>query len=260
MNAPIRELPLPARPVDIGAEEWALRLELAACYRLFSHLGWTEMIFNHITQRVPGDEPQFLINPYGLHYSEVTARNLVKIDLQGRVIGESAYPINPAGFVIHAAVHANRPDAHCIIHTHTIAGCAVSMQKQGLLPLNQHALQVLGEVAYHNYEGSGRSGEERGRFLANLGERHIMVLRNHGLIVIGETIGEAFILTYRMERACAMQLQFQKSGAEFNPIDDDVARAAIARGGAVSDRTDPKTLEWVALLRKLDRIDPSYKE
>ena len=240
--------------------EWRTRVDLAACYRLVELFGWSDLANTRITARIPGAPEHFLINRVDLLYDEITASSLVKIDSDGNNVEPTDAPVNRGGFAIPSAIHRARPEIACVIHTHTIAGCAVSMQKQGLLPLNQHALQVLGDVAYHDYEGSGRSGEERGRFLATLGERHIMVLRNHGLIVVGETIGEAFILTYRMERACAMQLQFQQSGAEFNPIDEAVVRAAIARGGAVSDRTDPKKLEWVALLRKLDRIDPSYKE
>ena len=171
MNAPIRELPQAARPADISAEEWALRLELAACYRLFAHLGWSEMIFNHITLRVPGAEPHFLINPYGLHYSEVTARNLVKIDLAGAVIGESAYPINPAGFVIHSAIHANRPDAHCIIHTHTTAGIAVACKKEGLAFDNFYSAQFWGRVAYHDFEGVTTDLAEQQRLVASLAQR-----------------------------------------------------------------------------------------
>src|SRR3954453_18382994 len=240
--------------------EWRTRVDLAACYRLIDLFGWSDLINTRITARIPGAPEHFLINPVGLLYDEITASSLVKIESDGNDVDPTDAPVNRGGFAIPSTIHRARPEIACVIHTNTTAGCAVSMQKQGLLPLNQHALQVLGDVAYHDYEGGGRSDEERRRFLADLGERHIMVLRNHGLIVIGETIGDAFILTYRMERACAMQLQFQQSGAEFNPIDDGIVRAAIARGGAVSDRTDPKTLEWAALLRKLDRIDPSYKE
>ena len=225
MNAPIRELPLPARPADIGADEWALRLELAACYRLFSHLGWTEMIFNHITQRVPGAEPQFLINPYGLHYSEVTARNLVKIDLQGRVIGESAYPINPAGFVIHAAIHANRPDAHCIIHTHTTAGIAVACKKEGLRYDNFYSAQFWGSVAYHDFEGVTTDIAEQERLVASLGKADVMILRSHGLLVIGPSIPEAFIRSWSLQRACEVQLAAGSMPGPNHEIPESVLRA-----------------------------------
>lgn len=238
--------------------EWQTRVELAACYRLVDLFGWSDLINTRITARVPGAPDHFLINPYGLLYEEVTASSLIKIDAAGDPVEPTDLPINSGGFAIPSAVHRARPDIACVIHTHSIAGCAVSMQKDGLLPLNQHALQVIGEVAYHDYAGSGRSPDELARFLAEFGQRHVMVLRNHGLFVIGRSIGEAFILTYRVERACAMQLAFQQSGAEFHPIDEAVVRAAAARPGGIY-RSDTMRLEWAALLRKLDRIDPGYK-
>jgi len=225
MNAPIREVPQAARPAHIGEEEWALRFELAACYRLFSHLGWTEMIFNHITQRVPGDEPQFLINPYGLHYSEVTARNLVKVELQGRVIGESEYPINPAGFVIHAAVHAHRPDAHCIIHTHTTAGIAVACKKDGLRYDNFYSAQFWGSVAYHDFEGVTTDLAEQERLVRSLGSADVMILRNHGLLVTGPSIPEAFIRSWSLQRACEVQLAAASMPGPNHEIPESVLRA-----------------------------------
>jgi len=240
--------------------EWQTRVELAACYRLVDLFGWSDLINTRITARLPGPHDHFLINPYGLLYEEITASSLVKLDAEGNNVEPSEYPVNRGGLAIPAAIHLARPEIACVIHTHTVAGCAVSMQKEGLLPLNQHALQVIGDLAYHDYHGSGRSADERARFLAELGDRHIMVLCNHGLIVVGNTIAEAFIATYRMERACAMQLAFQQSGAELRPIAEKVISAAIAKGGSVSDRADPAKLEWAALRRKLDRIDPSYKE
>ena len=206
MNSPNREFDTAGRPAQISAEEWGLRLELAACYRLFAHHGWAEMIFNHITLRVPGDEPHFLINPYGLHYTEVTARNLVKIDVDGRVIGESSYPINPAGFVIHAAVHAHRPDAHCIVHTHTTAGMAVAAKKGGLTFDNFYSAQFWGRVAYHDFEGVTTDLGEQQRLVASLGRADVMILRNHGLIVIAPTVPAAFMHTWTLERACEIQV------------------------------------------------------
>jgi ribulose-5-phosphate 4-epimerase/fuculose-1-phosphate aldolase len=166
--------------------------------------------------------------------------------------------INSGGFAIPSTIHMARPEVACVLHTHSIAGCAVSMQKDGLLPLNQHALQVIGDVAYHDYEGTGRNPEERARLLADLGHRHILVLRNHGLLIVGTSIAAAFVATYRMERACAMQLAFQQSGAAFHPITDDVVSAAHNR--PIGGRNEPAKFEWPALLRKLDRIDPSYKQ
>jgi ribulose-5-phosphate 4-epimerase/fuculose-1-phosphate aldolase len=246
--------------------EWRTRVDLAACYRLVDLFGWSDLINTRITARVPnsgqvGPHDHFLINSFGMLYDEITASSLVKIDVDGNKVEPSDGELNSGGFAIPSTIHMARRDINCVIHTHTIAGCAVSMQKAGLLPLNQHALQVIGDVAYHDYEGSGRSQGERQRFLADFADKHIMVLRNHGLFIIGHTIAEAFISTYRMERACAMQLALQQSGAEFNPLSDAVIAAGYekSRNGAARGH-DPNRLDWPALLRKLDRIDPSYKE
>ena len=241
--------------------EWQTRLDLAACFRLVDRFGWSDLINTRITARVPGGHDHFLINPYGLLYEEVTASSLVKIDADGNKVEPSDVRLNSGGFAIPSALHMARPDLACVIHTHTVAGCAVSMQADGLLPLNQHALQVLGEIAYHDYAGAGRNPEERARLLAELGERHIMVLRNHGLLIVGRSIAEAFILTYRMERACAMQLAFQQSAAALNPIRDAVVSVALDNAGRrAGGGDDPAQLEWLALRRKLDRIDASYRQ
>ena len=242
----------------LSEAEWQTRLDLAACYRLVDLFGWSDLINTRITARVPGQHDQFLINPYGLLFEEITASSLVKIDSKGNKVEPSDAEINSGGFAIPSAVHMARPEVACVLHTHSVAGCAVSMQKDGLLPLNQHALQLIGDVGYHDYEGTGRNDAERARLLADLGDRHILVLRNHGLLIVGTSIAAAFVATYRMERACAMQLAFQQSGAAFNPITDEVVTAAFNRpnGG----RNEPGKFEWPALLRKLDRIDPSYKQ
>jgi ribulose-5-phosphate 4-epimerase/fuculose-1-phosphate aldolase len=242
---------------QISADEWQTRCDLAACYRLVDMFGWSDLINTRITARVPGGDDHFLINPYGLLYEEVTASSLVKLDAGGNKVNPSDRDVNSGGFAIPGALHRARPKLACVIHTHTVAGCAVSMQKDGLLPLNQHALQVIGDVAYHDYEGTGRNPAERDRLLADFGDRHIMVLRNHGLLIVGESIAAAFIATYRMERACAMQLAFQQSGAAFHPIDDAVVSAARNKVGAARPGD---SLEWRALVRKLDRIDPSYRQ
>src|ERR1700726_5170378 len=242
----------------MSEKEWQTRLDLAACYRLVDLFGWSDLVNTRITARVPGQHDHFLINPYGLLFDEVTASSLVKIDTEGNKVEPSECEVNSGGFAIPSAIHITRPEVACVLHTHSIAGCAVSMQKDGLLPLNQHALQVIGDIAYHNYEGSARSTEERARFLADLGDRHIMVLRNHGLLIVGTSIAAAFVATYRMERACAMQLAFQQSGADFHPIADEVVSAA--RNRPTGGRNEPAKFEWPALLRKLDRIDPSYKQ
>jgi ribulose-5-phosphate 4-epimerase/fuculose-1-phosphate aldolase len=245
-------------PGRMSAEEWQTRLDLAACYRLVDLFGWSDLINTRITARVPGQNDHFLINPYGLLFDEVTASSLVKIDAEGNKVEPSDSVINSGGFAIPSTIHMARPEVACVLHTHSIAGCAVSMQRDGLLPLNQHALQVIGDVAYHDYEGTRRNPEERERLLADLAARHILVLRNHGLLIIGTSIAAAFVATYRMERACAMQLAFQQSGAAFHPITDEVVSAAYNR--PTGGRNEPAKFEWPALLRKLDRIDPSYKE
>ncbi len=241
--------------------EWQTRIDLAACYRLVDLFGWSDLINTRITARVPGAQDHFLINCFGMLYDEITASSLVKIDADGNKLEPSHDEINRGGFAIPGMIHMARRDIDCVIHTHTVAGCAVSMQKGGLLPLNQHALQVIGDIAYHDYEGTGRSLDERQRFLADFGDKHIMVLRNHGLFVIGRSIAEAFVATYRMERACAMQLAFQQAGAEVNPLSDAVVSAGYAKSSAGAARGhDPNKLDWPALLRKLDRLDPSYRE
>ena len=241
--------------------EWQTRVDLAACYRLLDLFGWSDLINTRITARVPGPHDHFLINRFGMLYDEITASSLLKIDAAGNKVEPSGDEINSGGFALPSTIHMARPDINCVIHTHTIAGCAVSMQKDGLLPLNQHALQVVGDIAYHDYEGAGRSTDERRRFLTDFGDKHIMVLRNHGLFIIGRTIAETFIATYRMERACAMQLAFQQSGAPFYPLSEAVIGAGYARSNAGAARGhDPNKFDWPALLRKLDRIDPSYKQ
>lgn len=256
-------LTVTAMPARMSAEEWQTRCDLAACYRLIDRFGWSDLINTRITARVPGKHDHFLINAYGLLFEEVTASSLVKIDIEGNKVEPSEYEVNSGGFAIPSAVHMARPELACVIHTHSVAGCAVSMQKDGLLPLNQHALQVIGDVAYHDYAGTGRNPDERTRLLTNIGDRHILVLRNHGLLIVGTSIADAFVTTYRMERACAMQLAFQQSGAVLNPIDDGVVSVANdtskqrRSGGHGNGRA---TFEWMALLRKLDRIDPSYKQ
>jgi ribulose-5-phosphate 4-epimerase/fuculose-1-phosphate aldolase len=187
-------------PARVSAEEWQTRCDLAACYRLVDLFGWSDLVNTRITARVPGQHNQFLINPYGLLFDEVTASSLVKIDAEGNKVESTQSEINSGGFAISSAVHMARPDVSCVLHTHSIASCAISMQRDGLLPLNQHALQVIGDVAYHDYEGTGRDPEERARLLADLGHRHILVLRNHGLLIVGTSIAAAFVATYRMER------------------------------------------------------------
>jgi ribulose-5-phosphate 4-epimerase/fuculose-1-phosphate aldolase len=239
--------------------ERELRVQLAGTYRIFSMLGWTELIYNHITLRLPGPQTHFLINPFGLHYTEVTAANLIKIDLDGNVIEASANPVNPAGFVVHAAIHRAVPDAHCVMHTHTTAGLAVACSETGLENTNFYSAQIDGMVAYHDFEGITVRADEGPRLIANLGDKRLMILRNHGLLAAGSTIAQTFARLWTLNRACEIQLATAALGRA-RPIAPDIA-AQCARDslqfdpayGAGQDVLD-------ALLRQVDRIDPSYKE
>ncbi len=238
-------------------EEWKVRVELAAAYRLVAHFGWDDLIFTHISARVPGPEHHFLINPYGLTFDEITASSLVKVDLDGRIAAASSYDINPAGFTIHSAVHAAREDAHCVLHLHTIPGVAVSAHAEGLLPLNQTALLVASDLAYHEYEGLAFDLAERPRLVADLGDKHAMLLRNHGTLALGDSVPAAFLTAYFLERACAMQVATLAGHPALHLPSDDV-RALVGRQAAFS-RGKIDTLAWAPLLRKLDRLDSSYK-
>ena len=251
-----------ARADHISDAEWAVRVDLAAAYRLVDMHGWSDGIGTHISARVPGPEDHFLLNPYGMLFEEITASSLIKVDLDGNALGESEYKVNPAGFTIHSAVHMSSPDLVCVLHTHTTAGTSVATQKDGLLPINQHALGVLYTTAYHDYEGPATDLDERARIVSDLGDNRILVLRNHGLLTVGKTIGEAFTWMYRIERACRMQLAFQQSGAELHPVSEAVQKIAMERSKLFSSDKGHRPvgkLEWPAMLRKLDRRDDSYK-
>ena len=223
-SAPIR---IDSRPSETSREEWDSRVELAACYRIFDLLGWTEMIFNHITLRVPGPERHFLINPYGLWYREVTASNLVKVDLEGNLIGASEWPVNRAGFVIHSAIHAAREDAHCIMHTHTTAGMAIACQRDGLASDNFYSALIHGQVAYHDFEGVTVRDDEKPRLVRSLGDKSYMILRNHGLLVCGRTVPEALLRMWTIERACQVQCAAQATGRPLIELPDDVLERAV---------------------------------
>jgi ribulose-5-phosphate 4-epimerase/fuculose-1-phosphate aldolase len=247
---------------QVSPEEWSMRVDLAACYRLVDLHGWSDLLGTHISARVPGEGNAFLINPYGLLFEEITASSLVKVDEAGNILSPTEYTINPAGFVIHGAVHMARPDVACAIHTHTEAGTSIATQKSGLLPLTQHALAVIAHTSYHGYEGIATDLGERERLVRDLGEANVLVLRNHGLLTVGRTVAEAFVWIYRAERACRMQLAFQSSGAEATEIPDEVQAVTIARNRLANSPQGHRpigVLEWPALLRKLDRIDTSYK-
>jgi ribulose-5-phosphate 4-epimerase/fuculose-1-phosphate aldolase len=255
LRAPPRDAPSRA---TMSAEEWARRVDLAACYRMIAHLGWDDLIFTHISARVPGPAHHVLINPYGLMFEEVTASNLVKIDLAGRKVDGSDAAINPAGFVIHSAVHEARADAECVIHLHTPEGVAVSAQQGGLKAVSQTALYALATLAYHPYEGVALEAEERPRLQADLGARDLMILQNHGLLACGRSVPDAFLKMFTLQRACEIQLLAQSGGGGLIPIPDEIlrrigaqARQSLGDAGA--------GLVWPSVLRKLDRLDPSYR-
>lgn len=247
---------------SMSEAEWETRVDLAAAYRLVDLFGWSDLLGTHLSARIPGAGDQFLLNPYGLLFEEITASSLIKVDDEGHLLSSSEYDINPAGFVIHSAVHMALPEASCVIHTHTQAGVGVATQKQGLLPLTQQALTVISSTAYHDYEGIATDLEERERLVRDLGSNNILVLRNHGLLTVGGSIAEAFVWMYRAERACRMQLAFQQAGAEAMEIPQEVQDVTIKRNRKANSKTGHRPIgekEWPALLRKLNRVDQSYK-
>ena len=241
----------------VSAEEWQLRVDLAACYRLVAAYGWSDLVFTHVSARVPGPEHHFLINPYGLMFDEITASSLVKIDQNCNKLSDSPFPVNPAGFTIHSCIHAVRDDAGCILHTHTRAGVAVSAQKAGVLPLSQQSTLIMGSLAYHDYEGVALNPDEKPRLQANLGHANYLMLRNHGLLTVGKTIQEAFVNMYLFENTCRIQIDAQSGGAELNYIGAGPI-AANANISKVATAGQGSNLAWPALLRKLDRENPGY--
>ena len=248
---------IPSLKEVVSAEEWQLRCDLAACYRLVALHGWTDLVFTHISARMPGEGHRFLINPYGLLFEEITASSLIVIDQDGNQLTESHYSANRAGFVIHSAIHAAREDAQCVLHTHTRAGIAVSAQKCGVLPISQQSTFVLSSLAYHDYEGVALCDDERPRLQADLGTANFLMLRNHGLLTVGPSIADAFLSMYLFESTCQIQLAAQAGGEliEVEPhIFDGLGNAmkvqSQGRGGAFI---------WPAMLRKLDRIDPAFR-
>ncbi len=253
------QLSVPGVEQAVSTEEWQVRTDLAALYRLVARFGWDDLVFTHITARVPGDGHHFLINPYGLLYDEMRASNMVKIDLQGNKVMDSPFEINPAGFVVHSAVHEVREDAGCVIHWHSKAGVAVSAQKNGLLPISQQATLPLASIAYHDYEGIAVDEEERQTLQRDLGDKMFYILRNHGLLVVGHSVADAFLSMYILETACQIQLAAQSGGSELihvgQAIIDDTARTAAA-----ATRGMGGNIAWPALLRRLDREDPSFRE
>ncbi len=242
--------------------ERAVRIDLAACYRLVAHYGWDDLIFTHISARVPGPEHHFLINPYGMMFEEITASSLVKVGPDGHAVGESPYPVNPAGFTIHSAIHEVREDAGCVMHLHTPDGTAVATSTERLLPLNQTAQLILPELAYHDYEGVALDHDERPRLQKDLGTKNAMLLHNHGTLTVGKTCAEAFVRMYFLERACTMQVRTRMLGGieKDYPTRPEVIEKNAVIGGSGSLGKLADQLAWPALLRKLDRIDPSFRD
>jgi len=244
---------------EVSTAEWAQRVDLAACYRLVAHFGWDDLIFTHISARVPGPEHHFLINPYGMTFDEITASSLVKVDLDGNQVSPSRYDINPAGFTIHSAVHAAREDANCVLHVHSINGVAVSAQAGGVLPLSQHSIFVLASLGYHDYEGVALEDDEKPRLVRDLGNCKYLMLRNHGLLTVGRSVADAFLGMYIFETTCMIQVRAQAGGGELLRIRDDIIAGAPAQLQQVT-RGAGAELVWPALLRKLDRIDSGFRK
>jgi ribulose-5-phosphate 4-epimerase/fuculose-1-phosphate aldolase len=247
-----------ARPADIIDAEWAVRVDLAACYRLYHQMRITDLIYTHISARVPGSHDHFLINAYGLTFEEICASNLVKVDVDGNVLRDTTgLGINPGGFTIHSAVHMARPDVACVMHSHTLAGIAVATMKRGLLPLTQHAMRFTGRIATHDYEGVYFTDGERQRLQQSLGKHMVMLLRNHGMLVCGRSIVEAFDIMYYLERACQIQMALLAAGEELVEPSHAVAEQVAGVFEAPDRKANARI--WPALLRMLDRSDPSYR-
>lgn len=242
----------------VSAEEWALRVDLAACYRLVALYGWSDLVFTHISARVPGPEHHFLINPYGLMFDEITASSLVKVDQSCNKLIDSPFPVNPAGFTIHSCIHQVREDAGCVLHTHSRAGVAVSAQKHGILPISQQSTFVLSSLAYHDYEGLALRDDERPRLQDDLGNKNFLMLRNHGLLTIGRTVADAFLNMYSFENTCRIQID-ALSGGELTTVQPKIVDGNAAMLKVVTAGQGAQ-IAWPALLRKLDRTDASYKE
>ena len=249
---------LPPPLMDVSPEEWGARVQLAACYRIFAYLGWTELIYNHITLRLAGPQKHFLINPFGLMYAEVRGSNLVKIDVKGNVVGGSAWPVNPAGFTIHAAIHDHIAGAHCVMHTHSTAGMAVACSTSGLSMSNFYAAQLHGKVAYHDFEGITVHPDEGPRLIANIGDKPAVILRNHGLLAWGDTLPRTFAVLWLLNRACEIQLASMSMGPVIE-IAEDVQQKCTRDSLQFDPQFGAGQDVFDALTRVVDRIDPSYR-
>jgi ribulose-5-phosphate 4-epimerase/fuculose-1-phosphate aldolase len=255
----VSSLEIKSRKNDVSAEEWRTRVDLAAAYRLVALFKWDDLVFTHISARVPGVHDEFLINPYGLMFDEITASSLVKVDAAGNKLDDSPFPVNPAGFVIHSAVHAARHDAQCVLHTHTLNGVAVSAQKGGVLPLSQQSIFVLSGLSYHDYEGVALRDDEKPRLVADLGRNDFLMLRNHGLLTLGATVADAFVNMYLFESVCTIQVRAMAGGAELVPVDPRIILGAQQQAREVTKGVGAGALAWPGLLRRLDRLDASYR-
>ena len=253
MNAPF----LDTRSL-VSEAEWILRMDLAACYRLVAEFGWDDLIFTHISARVPGPEHHFLINPYGMLFSEITASSLIKVDQDGAKVLDNPFDVNPAGFTIHSAIHGARDDAHCVLHVHSVNGIAVSAQKRGLRPLSQHSIFVVSSLAYHDYEGVALNDDERPRLVRDLGDKTFLMLRNHGLVTVGNSVAEAFMAMYLFETACMIQIRAQAGGGALIEIGDQIVDGAQTQWKKVT-KASGGGLAWPALLRRLDAADSSFR-
>lgn len=248
---------IPSLKEVVSAEEWALRVDLAAAYRLTALYGWTDLVFTHISARIPGPEHHFLINPYGMMFDEITASSLVKVDQACNKLIESPFPVNPAGFTIHSCIHQAREDAGCVLHTHSRAGVAVSAQKAGVLPISQQSTFVLASLAYHDYEGVALRDDEKPRLQADIGRKNFLMLRNHGLLTVGSSVADAFLSMYLFETVCTIQVRAMAGGTELVSVDPRIIATAQQQAAAATKGLGA-ALTWPGLLRRLDRRNPGY--
>jgi ribulose-5-phosphate 4-epimerase/fuculose-1-phosphate aldolase len=253
-------LEIPSRKNQVSPEEWQARVDLAAAYRLVAMFKWDDLVFTHISARVPGSHDEFLINPYGLMFEEITASSLIKIDQNGNKLDKSPYDVNPAGFTIHSAVHSARHDALCVMHVHSLNGIAVSAQKAGVLPISQQSIFVLSNLSYHDYEGVALREDEKPRLVADLGAtNNFLMLRNHGLLTLAPTVADAFLGMYLFETVCTIQVRAMSGGTELTTVDPRIIAGAQAQSKEATRGVGGGALAWPGLLRKLDRADPSYR-
>ena len=252
-----RSLKIPSRRESVDTGEWQVRVDLAAAYRLVALFGWDDLVFTHISARIPGRHDQFLINPYGLLFDEITASSLVRVDMHGNKLDDTPFPVNPAGFTIHSAVHGARHDAQCVLHVHSLNGIAVSAQKGGVLPLSQQSIFVLSSLGYHYYEGVALRDDEKPRLVADLGAHSFLMLRNHGLLTVGSSVADAFVAMYLFESVCTIQVRAQSGGGELISVHPQIIATAREQAAAVTQGLGAN-LSWPGLLRRLDRRLPGY--